>query len=156
MADEKKGMAAALDILSRRDRSEKELRGKLRTRVIPDEQIDAVVARLKELCYLDDQRLAESLATAALTSGRGYGLKLALDLARRGIPREIADETLSRLTGEYDQRELVRDLLCRKFPNFNVTIADNREKARVMNYVLRRGFSYSAVLDALKNPSADL
>jgi regulatory protein len=152
MADEKKGMAAALDILSRRDRSEKELRGKLRIKEIPDEQIDAVVARLKELRYLDDRRLAESLTTAALTSGRGYGMKLALDLSRRGIPREIADETLSRLTGEFDQRELVRDLLLRKFPNFVETVADNREKARVMNYLLRRGFSYSAVFDAMKNP----
>jgi regulatory protein len=155
MADEKKGMAAALDILSRRDRSEQELRGKLRIKEIPDEQIDAVVARLKELRYLDDRRLAESLATAALTSGRGYGMKLALDLARRGIPREIADETLSRLTGEFDQRELVRDLLLRKFPRFDATGADNREKARVMNYLLRRGFSYSAVFDAMKNVKSE-
>jgi regulatory protein len=155
MAEEKNGMAVALDILSRRDQSEKELRGKLRTREISDEQIDAVLARLKELRYLDDRRLAESLATAALTSGRGYGLKLALDLSRRGIPREIADETLSRLTGEFDQRELVRDLLLRKFPNFSATVADNREKARVMNYLLRRGFSYSAVFDALKDSFTD-
>ena len=108
-----------------------------------------------ELRYLDDRRLAEALVTAALSSGRGYGMKLAIDLSRRGIPREIADETLTRLSGEVDQRELLRELLSRKFPNFNATVADHREKARVMNFLLRRGFTRSAVFDAMRNPSTD-
>ena len=155
MAGDNRGLHAALDLLSRRDRSEAEVRRRLREKGIADTEIDAVFARLMELNYLDDRRLAERIVAAALSTGRGYGVRLALDLAKRGIHRDIADETLSRLAGEYDQQDLVRDLLTRKFPAFDPATADNREKARVMNYLLRRGFSRSAVYDAMKNQSAD-
>jgi len=155
MAGDNRGLHAALDLLSRRDRSEAEVRRRLREKGIADTEIDAVLARLRELNYLDDRRLAERIVAAALSTGRGYGVRLALDLAKRGIPRDISDETLSRLAGEYDQQDLVRDLLTRKFPAFDPATADNREKARVMNYLLRRGFSRSAVYDAMKNQSAD-
>lgn len=155
MGQEKKGLSIALDILSRRDRSESELRRRLLAKEIPDEEIDAVIARLKELRYLDDRRLAEHLATAAVSGGRGYGIRLALDLARRGISRDIVDETLAVITAEHDERDLVLDLLLRKFPAFDPATADNREKVRVMNYLLRRGFSCSAVFDVMKNPAAD-
>ena len=151
MGQEKRGLSAALDILSRRDRSEVELRRRLLAKEIPDEEIDTVVARLKELRYLDDRRLAERLADAAVASGRGYGIRLALDLAKRGIPRDIADETLARITADHDERGLVRDLLSRKFPAFDPDVADNREKVRVMNFLLRKGFSRSAVFDVMNN-----
>ena len=155
MGQEKRGLPVALEFLSRRDRSEAELRRKLLAKEIPDEEIDAVVARLMELRYLDDRRLAERLATSAMSGGTGYGIRLALDLSRRGIPRDIVDETLARLTSEHDERDLVRSLLTRKFPDFDSATADNREKARVMNYLLRRGFTRSAVYEVMKNPSAE-
>jgi regulatory protein len=155
MEQEKRGLPVALEILSRRDRSEAELRRRLLAREFPDEEIDAVVARLKELRYLDDRRLAERLAAAAVAGGRGYGIRLVLDLAKRGIPRDIIDETLTGLTAEHDERNLVRNLLARKFPAFDPTAANSREKARVMNFLLRRGFSRSAVFEAMKHPSTD-
>ena len=145
-------MSIALDLLSRRDRSESELRKRLLVREIHEEEIETVIARLKELNYLDDQKLATRLAASAVNSGRGYGIRLALDLAKKGIPRDIADEALATITTDYDEQELVRELLARKFPNFDKSTADNREKIRVMNFLLRRGFSRSAVFEAMQNP----
>ena len=150
-----RGLTVALDLLSRRDRSEAELRRRLEAREIPDEEIDAVVGRLKELNYLDDRRLAERLAASAVAGGRGFGIRLALDLGNRGIPRDIADEVVAVITSEHDERGLVRDLLARKFPAFDPPTADNREKARIMNYLLRRGFSRAAVFDVMRNLSTD-
>jgi regulatory protein len=155
MTNGKRGMTTALDLLSRRDRSEAELRKKLLAKEIPSEEVDRVVARLKELNYLDDRLLAERLASSAITTGRGYGIRLALDLARKGIPRQIADETLAEVTARHDEGELVRELLRRKFPAFQPDLADNREKVRTMNFLLRRGFSRYVVLEAMKNRSAD-
>ncbi len=155
MTNGKRGLTVALDILSRRDRSEAELRRRLLAKEFPLEEIEAVIARLMELHYLDDRRLARQLATTAVTNGKGYGIRLALDLARRGIPRQIIDETVAEISAEYDQRELLRDLLMRKFPAFDPAAADNREKSRVTNYLLRRGFSYSAVFDAMKSVNCE-
>ena len=150
MSTGKRGMTTALDLLSRRDRSEAELRKKLLAKEIPTEEVESVVARLKELNYLDDRQLAERLASSAIAAGRGYGIRLALDLARKGIPRQIADETLTEITARHDQHELVRELLRRKFPAFQPDLADNREKMRTMNFLLRRGFSRSVVCEAMK------
>jgi regulatory protein len=155
MSDARRGMAVALDQLSRRDRSEEELRRRLLAKEISPEEIDAVIVRLKELNYLDDRRLARHLATAAVANGKGYGIRLAMDLSRRRIPRQIVDETMAGISADYDQGELVRELLCRKFPAFDPAAADNREKGRVMNFLLRRGFSRSAVFDAMRHLSTD-
>ena len=155
MSNGKRGMTVALDLLSRRDRSEAELRKKLLSKEIPLQEVDTVVARLKELNYLDDRLLAMRLASSAVTAGRGYGLRLALDLARKGIPRPIADETLTEITELHDERELVRELLGRKFPTFAPDVADNREKMRIMNFLLRRGFSRSTVFEAMRQPSSE-
>jgi len=155
MEQERKLPAVALEMLARRDRSEAELLRKLRSKGFSDEEINAVIFRLKELNYLDDRRLAERLASTAVAVGGRYGIRLTLDLAHRGIPRDIADEVLAEVTADHDERELVRDLLVRKFPNFNPDTADNRETARVMNYLLRRGFSRSAVFEVIRRLSAD-
>ncbi len=155
MANGKRGMTVALDLLSRRDRSESELRRRLLTKEISQEEIDTVVIRLRELNYLDDRSLAQRLAASAVASGRGYGIRLALDLGRKGIPRRIADEVLAEITDRHDELELVRELLAKKFPRYDPALADNREKMRIMNFLLRRGFSRSAVFDAMKNLSTD-
>ncbi len=155
MSTGKRGLTVALDLLSRRDRSEAELRKKLLAKEIPPQEVDVAIARLKELNYLDDRLLAERLASAAVAAGRGYGIRLALDLARKGIPRQIADETLTEITARHDEGELVRELLRRKFPAFQPDLADNREKMRTMNFLLRRGFSRSVVFEAMRNLSTE-
>lgn len=155
MGQEKKGLTVALEMLSRRDRSEAELRRRLRDKGICDEEIDAVTVRLKELNYLDDRRLAERLAAAAVSGGKGFGIRLSRDLVRRGIPRGVVDEVIADIASAYDERELVRELVLRKFPAFQSSTLDNREKIRMLNYLLRKGFSRSAVFDVMRHPTAD-
>jgi regulatory protein len=47
---------------------------------------------------------------------------------------------------EFDERELLAELLRRRFPDFIFRAAADRERRRVVNYFLRRGFSLPQVL----------
>ena len=150
MGEERSGFSRALDILSRRDRSEAELALKLRHKGVGEDEIQTVVARLRELGYLNDRRLAERIAESALADGRMAGPRLGRELLRRGIPRDLAAEAMARASEGYDSREAVRELLAAKFPSFDPSVADPREKRRVVGWFQRRGYPLSAILEALR------
>src|SRR5919108_196085 len=120
-------MTYALDVLSRRDRSEAELARKLRRKGFGGEEIEAVGARLRELGYLDDRRLAGRLAEAAVAGGRMVGQRLRLELIRRGITRAMAEEALEAASAGHDEQGAVAELLARKFPGFDPGSADPKE-----------------------------
>ena len=150
MDRERSGFLAALDILSRRDRSEAELLRALARRGIGEEEAAAALSRLRELNYLDDRRLAARIVETALTSGRMAGARLRQELHRRGIPRGIAEEAMAASTAEYDERSAVTALLARKFPGFTPDGVDPKEKRRIVGWFQRRGYSLAAILEALR------
>lgn len=150
MDQAQQAFASALRILSRRDHSEAELRRKLKDRDYHGDVQDGVVARLKGLGYLDDRRSARLWAESAVRNGRGFGPKLRMELVRRGFPPEIVAEVLAGIAASNDERELVRDILARKFPSFDPVTASDRERLRVMGYLQRRGFSAGLLFRILR------
>lgn len=69
-------------------------------------EVEDVLARFQELGYLDDAGLAEQLTHAA-TSRKGQGRKaIAQTLAKRGIPRDVADTALMALPDDDAERAL--------------------------------------------------
>lgn len=147
MDETKPALARALRVLARRDHSTAELTRKLRDGGVAPSQVETVIARLRELGYLDDRRFARQWADSAVRSGRGYGQRLVQELKRRGIADEIIAEVLAELTVEYGETEMLAALFARKFAGFMPTTASDREKSRVINYLQRRGFSLAAILD---------
>jgi regulatory protein len=140
----------SLRVLALRDHSEAELRRKLKDKGYQEEGIEQSVARLKELGYLDDARFARSFAASALRNGRGYGARLKLELARRGIEPRIVTEVLAEMDQEFSEKELLAQLLARRYPGFDPTLATDKEKRRVVGYLQRKGFSLSAIFAQLK------
>jgi regulatory protein len=150
-ADEgKRALASALRTLSRRDMSISELTRRLIARGFPETLAGETVSRLREAGYLDDRRFARQWAEAAIRNGRGFGPKLRLELARQRVPEEIAREVLESLATEYDEMETLSALLARKFSGFTPSSATDREKRRVIQYLQRRGFSSTAIFQALR------
>jgi regulatory protein len=140
----------SLRILALRDHSEAELRRKLKDKGHQEEGIEASVSRLKELGYLDDTRFARSFAASALRNGRGYGARLKLELSRRGIEPRLVTEVLAEMDQEFSERELLADLMARRYPGFDPATATEKERRRVVGYLQRKGFSLSAIFAQLK------
>jgi regulatory protein len=150
MNDGRRALAHALRILARRDSSVAELVRKLSDKGFAESVVAETVVRLQESGYLDDRRFARQWAESAIRNGRGYGLRLRLELARYGVPAEIVTDLLSSLAAEYDETETIDGLLKRKFAEFYPASASDREKRRVIQYLQRRGFSTAAIFHAFR------
>jgi regulatory protein len=86
-------LSRAVDLLSRRAHSRWELRRKLRMRGFEADAVDAAMARLGELGYLNDSTFAKGLVRrrAALRGPRA----LSAELAARGVDRAEADAAVA-------------------------------------------------------------
>ena len=140
----------SLKVLTLRDHSEAELRKKLTGKGFEEEEIEASVTRMKELGYLDDLRFARSFASSALRNGRGVGPRLKLELAKRGVAGSIVGQVLDELSEEYSERELLAELVARRYPGFDPATATDKEKRRIVGYLQRKGFSLSAIFHELR------
>ncbi|HJV66387.1 MAG TPA: regulatory protein RecX [Geomonas sp.] len=142
---------SSLRILSLRDHSEAELRRKLKEKGYEEAGIEESVARLKELGYLDDVRFARHFVCSAVRNGRGYGARLKMELARRGVAAAIVAEVLAEIEEEHSEAELLGQLMERRFGSFDPGSATDKERRRVIGYLQRKGFSLSAILKQLKS-----
>ncbi|QWV96958.1 recombination regulator RecX [Geomonas nitrogeniifigens] len=140
----------SLRVLTLRDHSEGELRKKLSGKGYQEGEIEASVARMKELGYLDDLRFARSFASSALRNGKGVGPRLKLELSRRGVAGNIVSQVLDELALEYSEAELLTQLMQRRYPGFDAATASDKEKRRIVGYLQRKGFSLSAIFRELK------
>lgn len=141
---------AALRLLKTRERSEKELASRLQRKGFETEIIIATVDRCREYGYVDDARFARCKARQLLTSGRAVGGRLRRELQLAGVAEELAEQTLAELKEDFSEETLLTGLLQRRFASFDYGQADDREKRRVVNYFLRRGFALATVLEQLK------
>jgi regulatory protein len=139
-----------LRLLALRDHSEAELRRKLRAKGHQAEGIEAAVLRLKELSYLDDLRFARLFAEGALRGGRYVGERLHRELKNRGVAEDVIRQATEELKSEYGEAETLANLISRRFSGFDPEKAGEKEKRRVVAYLMRRGFSVGAILKQLQ------
>ena len=139
----------ALQLLARRELTEKELRDRLIDRDHPRDEIDRVVAHLLESKTLDDSRVARAHArTAADVKGRGR-LRVMRELNAMGVARETATEAVAEVFAEVDERALISKALQKKMRGKS-RISDAAEHARLYQYLMRQGFTPAAILAALR------
>jgi len=141
----------AVKALSRAMRTEMELRRLMRSRVEPGERgeavIAAVVARLKEQRYLDDQSFAETYARLRQENEKLGSRSVRRKLAQKGVPSRIANEAVdARYTGT-DEEALARKHLEKK----RIAKPSNeKETARVMRRLVAAGFSTGVIYKILR------
>lgn len=141
----------ALDLLSRRPYSEKELARKLREKDFSDEAIENATARLKELSLIDDEHYAAMLAEHLYTN-KHYGEKRIMqELSFRGVDRETARNAVLAL--DKDEVNSIVLLLENKFKG---KTADEKGKQRTVAALLRYGYSYSDIKAAFKSAEENL
>ncbi|MCM2359058.1 MAG: recombination regulator RecX [Geobacteraceae bacterium] len=155
MEEAEKALACAVRALARRDHSVAELEAKLRDKGFSTGPVAEVVGRLARSGYLDDRRFAERWVESAVRSGRGYGPRLRLELARRGVAREIIADVVAAITATHGEGETLAMVAARKFAGFDPHTASDRDKRRLFAYLQRRGFSSAAIFDFLRKGAAE-
>lgn len=146
--------AAALKVLTRCDRSEAELRDKLKQFGFTLSAIDEAVEKCHEYNYLNDERYALERARSLMRSGRGVGHKIRLELRRRGLSDHHIEQALELVENEFSSRDILHDQLIRRFPSFDYASADDRQRRRVVSYFQRRGFSLEQIFNTLRQENS--
>ena len=139
----------AVRILTASAVSERELEKRLVQKgVLPSDAADAV-AWLKEHRFLDDTATAAQLVDSAVRKGYGRA-RVKNILYEKGIPKNLWDEALARIPAMDDaiDRFLAAKLRGRT--------ADEKTIKKTIDALLRRGFSYGEIRDALRRYEADL
>ena len=133
----------AVTLLSRRDHSERELMTKLSQKGYADGAEEAI-AKLRNGGYVSDERFAR-LYVRELQTLKKYGKKrIEQELYRKGIDRDIIREVLEET--DFDENQLV-SLIERKYGRY---LSDEKGVQKTINGLLRMGYSYGEIRDALK------
>ena len=141
----------AVKSLGRSMRTEAELRRLMRARVEPGERgeavITAVVSRLKEQRYLDDQSFAETYTRLRQENEKLGQRSVRQKLAQKGVPAHIANQAVEARYSDSDEEALARKHLERKRI---AKPANDKETARVMRRLVAAGFSTSVIYKILR------
>ncbi len=139
-----------LRLLTGRDYTAARIRQKLAAREIPEQDAEEVIVRLQCDGWLDDRRYAGRFAESALSSGRFYGVRLRMEMRRRGFSADVVSETLAPLLAESDEISEVKSAVERRYPGFSYSAASDRDKRRLIGFLQRRGYGLSAIMRALR------
>ena len=132
----------ALEMLSRRPYSRRELKDKLLRRGTDEQSADECIAWLDEHGFLDDGEYAGAVARHYSAKGYGAG-RVKTELRRRGIERELADETLAELP---ENTEKIDAYIARRLSD-----PKDRDSVRKIGAALfRRGYSWEEIRAALR------
>jgi regulatory protein len=142
--------AAGLAMLARRELSEAQIRERLRRKDHDGESVEAALERLRATGAVNDRRVAVSAARTEAqvrSRGRGYVLRRLQSL---GIASDIADDAVDEVFGALDETALLQRALARRLRGPAARINDAAHFRRLLQQLIRQGFSPSAVVAALK------
>lgn len=137
-----KAYMRSLDLISRRMRSEWEIKDYLKRKGYSVEAQAAVARRLNQSRLLDDKKFAEQWVSTRRMLKLSSRRKLAMELRQKHIAADIISDVFGE--EEQDDRQVLRDLveLKRRQPKY-------QNNLKLMQYLSRQGFSYQDIKAAL-------
>lgn len=139
----------AVNMVSARALSKRELEKRLRDKGATERDAAEAADWLEDIGALDD--LAYAKAVVRHYSDRGCGeAKLRDELYRRGVARELWDEALAEAP---DARETIARVVAARTKG---RALDERERKRLSDLLLRRGFSWRDVREAMNAMGAEI
>ncbi len=140
----------AVDILARREHSQKELLDKLDRRFPESAIVREQLAWLQAQDLQSDARFTEQFIRNK--SSRGFGRRrIRMELQQRGIADDMAEAALAECG--VDWRAILLDVVDRKYGDTPAT--DYKELAKRARYLQGRGFDSEAIRDVVRLVSSE-
>jgi regulatory protein len=152
LLDSEKLLNVALRALGGRAHSSGELREKLRRRAQNPEDVEAVLAKLKEAGYLNDQRFAEAYAASRLQD-QGLGkMRVLRDLRQRRVAPKLAEQVTEQTYQQTNETELIEEFLRRKYrgKQLGAFLSEQKNLAAAFRRLRYAGFSAGQSIRVLK------
>lgn len=132
-------------LLEKLDRTEAQLREKLRQGRYPEDIIENAIAYVKGFHYVDDLRYAESYVRC-YSQSKSRRL-LYQELVGKGVPRDLIEQALEEEYETEDESAKIVRWLEKK--HYSAEEADPKQRQRMYQFLLRKGFRSGDVLRLL-------
>ncbi len=145
----KRCRARAMHLLEQMDRTEYQLREKLRQSYYPAPIIDDAIEYVKGYHYIDDFRYAGMYLKDYASSKSMRQMKQ--ELYKKGIAKEIVEQAAVEAEADEDfpdEETQIRNLLEKK--HYDPATKDRKEQQRIYAFLARRGFDASAIRHVIK------
>ena len=130
------------------ERCVKDVRDKLKTFDLPQEEKDKILDYLLDNRFVNDERFARSFVRGKINQS-GWGVnKIRFHLMQKGIAKETIDEALGQ-TDEDLYRQRLIDILKTKSKTIKAE-TDFERKRKLAAYAMQKGFEASLVWEVLK------
>ncbi|MBE7055476.1 MAG: regulatory protein RecX [Ruminococcaceae bacterium] len=129
-----------------RDRTEKELRGKLLEKGYDENIIEDEIAFLKDYGYINDARYAQRFVSDAVNLKKWGKIRIRTELLRKGVQGEIVDNAIEDAFCEESDDRLF-DMMQKRFKDSD--FGNIKERNRIFNFYMRRGFTPDEIKGAM-------
>jgi regulatory protein len=153
LSTEQELYASALRALMRRAHSIHQMKEYLNLRAEDEDLVANVIARLRELHYLDDTRFATEFARQHASFRKQGRFRIARELRARGVPDASIDAALDSVFAETDEAASVRARIRRRLAHVRGAL-DQRKIASLYGSLLRAGFSADLIRAELRGVTA--
>ncbi len=137
-------------MLSRRPYSVAELRRALEKKFPDSGEIPGVIARLRELRYLDDAKFAEAYASS-LARVRNYGRhRIRRELKSKLVDYNLIDRAVENAFASVNERELLQRTLDKKVRTLRKPLTRSK-LASLCQGLIRRGFRADDIMKTIRS-----
>lgn len=138
-------MNRAVKLLAAKPRSILELRERLLEKLWTDAEIvDAVIEKLKEYKYLDDEQYARDLAVSKLRQKPQGKRRLQQSMSQKKLARETVDEAIALAFEHLPEDELIDQAIAKRLRLKGKP--ETREDAKKFyDHLMRQGFDYDLI-----------
>jgi regulatory protein len=143
-------MNRAVKLLAAKPRSVRELRERLLEKPWTDSAIvDAVIEKLKEYRYLDDQQFAADVALSKLKQKPQGKRRLEQSMARKKLEKVVIDEAVRNALEKLPEEELI-DIVIEKRLRLKGKPETREDAKKFYDHLLRQGFGFDLIRDRMR------
>lgn len=142
----KRAKLRAMYLLNHRDRTEQELYNRLKQDLYTEEIIEIAMKYVASFGYIGDDGYARRFVSGK--QGTKSKKEIMVMLQQKGISRDAAKNALDECYEEMTEIGAIQRLVEKK--HFDKDSASDKEKKKMFDYLLRRGFSYEDIRQVIQ------
>jgi len=146
----KRAKKYVMHLLTKMDRTKKELEEKLKRNGYPEQAVNAAIAYVESYGYLNDKQYAINYMQAY--EGKLSKKQICWKLLGKGIDSQTIDSVCEEIK-QTDESALIQKYISKKTKN--QTGLTNKELKKLADYLYRRGFEGNDIWDALRHYQSD-
>ena len=148
----------ALKLLGQRPYAVADLRRKLAGRAETASDVPAVMTKLKDYGFANDQKFSETFASSRLQN-QGFGrFRVMRELYVKRVAQKVVEEAVNKVFAGTEEKDLIEQFLARKYrgKNLNEFLREEKNLASVYRRLRTAGFTSGGAFAVLKRYAREM